>query len=94
MECPAPTYDPLKSEATRIQTLRDRASSNGLNTDHALRRFTGGLDVSSDSEFEVHGFDETDDRSSSCPESPHVDSIFIFHKTLVHLPSSPCHSIL
>ena len=94
MECPAPKYDPLKSEAARTQALHDRASSKGRNTDRALRRFTGEPDVSSDSEFEGLGFDETDDCSSSCPESPHVDSIFIFRKALAHLPSSPCNSIL
>ncbi len=96
MEYPPPKYDPLKSEEARTQTLHDRDDSKGHNTDHALRCFTGEPDVSSDSEFEGNGFDETDDRSpsSSCLESPHVESIFIFQKTLAHLPSSPCNSIL
>ena len=59
MECPEPTYDPLKAEAACTQGLRDRTASKGRNTDHALRRFTVGLDVSSDSEFEDDGSHET-----------------------------------
>ncbi len=96
MECQDPTYDIVKGEAARAQALRDRAASEGRNLDRALRRFTKEGTISSDSESdsEDNGSYENDNRSSSCPEFPHVDSTFIFHRTLAHLPSSPCISIL
>ncbi len=97
MECPAPTYDIVKGESARVQSIRDRASSKGRNQDHALRRLTreGTFSSDSDSDSEDNGsYFENDMCSSSCPVFPHVDSTFIFHRTLAHLPSCPCISIL
>ena len=77
-----------------VSWTTDLSTSKRRNTDHTLRRFTVGFDVSTHSEFEDDGSHETDNRSSSCPESPHVDSIFIYRKSLAHLSSSLCISIL